>query len=95
MKLYREKSTGKKLYPVCSWEDNQHKLYNAHDRIMNAIYDDREAGGDNLEKLYNEQERVEQALSAFDAHVINDLVYASYENSLLIKRLCSGYDARH
>lgn len=40
-KLYRNKQ-GKKLYPVCSWEENQHKLYNAHDRIMNSIYDAQE-----------------------------------------------------
>ena len=42
MKLYRNKQ-GKKLYPVCSWEENQHKLYNAHDRIMNSIYEAQEA----------------------------------------------------
>lgn len=38
-KIYRDKATGKKLYPVCKWEDNQHKIYNAHDRIMNRIYE--------------------------------------------------------
>jgi len=25
-KIYRNKA-GKKLYPVCKWEDNQHKIY--------------------------------------------------------------------
>ena len=38
LKLYKN-SKGEKLYPVCSWEANQHKLFNAHDRIMNHIYD--------------------------------------------------------
>lgn len=90
MKLYRDRKTGKKLYPVCSWMENQHKLYNAHDRIMNAIAEDR----DNP-KLYEAQERVEKAMEAFDAHVINGLVYATYEDSCLIKDYVWAYDVRH
>ena len=43
-KIYRNKA-GKKLYPVCKWEDNQHKIYNAHDRIMIRIYEAQENGG--------------------------------------------------
>lgn len=86
-KLYIEKSTGKKLYPVCSWEKNQHKLYNAHDRIMNAIYD----GEADWEDLY----RCEKAMGAFDSCVINGLVYATYEDSLLIKDYIFAYNARH
>lgn len=80
MKLYRNKQ-GKKLYPICSWEENQHKLYNAHDRIMNSIYE--------------AQERVEKALEAFDRYVINGLVYATYEESCLIKDYVAAYNARH
>lgn len=92
-KLYRNKR-GKKLYPVCSWEENQHKLYNAHDRIMNSIYDAQEAGVD-LEPLYEAQERVEKAMEAFDRYVINGLVYATYEESCLIKDYVAAYNARH
>lgn len=92
-KLYRNKQ-GKKLYPVCSWEENQHKLYNAHDRIMNSIYEAQEAGED-LEPLYEAQERVEKALEAFDRYVINGLVYATYEESCLIKDYVAAYNARH
>lgn len=92
-KLYRNKQ-GKKLYPVCSWEENQHKLYNAHDRIMNSIYEAQEAGGD-LEPLYEAQERVEKALEVFDRYVINGLVYATYEESCLIKDYVAAYNARH
>ena len=91
MKLYKNKE-GKKLYPVCSWEDNQHKLYNAHDRIMNKIYEAQEAG---KEPPYEEQERVERAMQAFDGYVINGLVYATYEESCLIKDYVGAYDARH
>lgn len=92
-KLYRNKQ-GKKLYPVCSWEENQHKLYNAHDRIMNSIYEAQEAGED-LEPLYEAQERVEKALEAFNGYVINGLVYATYEESCLIKDYVAAYNARH
>lgn len=91
MKLYRNKQ-GKKLYPVCSWEENQHKLYNAHDRIMIKIYEAREVG---LEPPYEEQERIEKALEAFDSHVIQGIVYATYEDSCLIKDYVAAYDARH
>lgn len=91
MKLYRNKQ-GKKLYPVCSWEENQHKLYNAHDRIMNKIYEAQEAGQD---PPYEEQDRIEKAMEAFERYVINGLVYATYEDSCLIKDYVAAYDLRH
>lgn len=84
-KLYRNKE-GQKLYPVCSWEKNQHKLYNAHDRVMVEWYEG------NVD--YDAVERVEQALSAFDSCVIDGLVYATYEDSLLIKDYVWAYNAR-
>lgn len=86
MKLYKDKKTGKKLYPVCNWENNQHKLYNAHDRIMNAIYDG--------EADYDQLERIEKAMSVFDGCVINGMVYATYEDSILIKDYIWAYNAR-
>lgn len=91
MKLYRNKQ-GKKLYPVCSWENNQHKLYNAHDRIMNTICEAQEAG---LEPPYEEQERIEKAMDAFERYVIQGIVYATYEDGCLIKDYVAAYDARH
>lgn len=86
MKLYRD-SQGRKLYPVCSWEQNQHKLYNAHDRAMIRFYDG--------EDVYDELEKIERAISAFDSCVINGLVYAVWEDYCLIKDYIGGYDARH
>lgn len=85
--VYKDKQTGKKLYPVCSWEENQHKLYNAQDRIMNAIYDG--------ETDWDAVERIDKAISAFEAHVIGGIVYATYEDSLLIKDYVWAYNARH
>lgn len=85
-KIYRNKA-GKKLYPVCKWEDNQHKIYNAHDRIMIRIYEAQENGGEDLEALYKEQERIEKALELIDACVIDGLVYATYEDGLILRIL--------
>ena len=93
-KIYRNKA-GKKLYPVCKWEDNQHKIYNAHDRIMIRIYEAQENGGEDLEALYKEQERIEKALELIDACVIDGLVYATYEDGLILKDLIWAYNARH
>lgn len=86
VKVYRNKA-GKKLYPVCNWEHNQHKLYNAHDRIMVRWYDG-ECG-------YEEVDKIERAISAFDGCVIGGLVYAVWEDYCLIKDYIGGYDARH
>lgn len=93
-KIYRNKA-GKKLYPVCKWEDNQHKIYNAHDRIMIRIYEAQKNGGEDLEALYKEQERIEKALELIDACVIDGLVYATYEDGLILKDLIWAYNARH
>ena len=87
MAIYRDKKTGKKLYPVCSWEKNQHKLYNAHDRIMNAIHEGKAD--------YDALDRIERAMSAFDAYVIDGIVYATWEDGRLIKDYVWAYNARH
>ena len=88
-KLYRNKE-GKKLYPVCSWEQNQHKLYNAYDRAMNEYYDTNYS-----DKAYEEVERVDKAMEAFEKHVINGIVYATWEDGQLIKDIVWAYNARH
>ena len=88
-KLYRNEA-GEKLYPVCSWEANQHKLYNALDRAVVACYDT-----DWSEEAVNERDRVEEALSAFDRYVINGLVYATYKEGQVIKDIVWAYNARH
>lgn len=86
MKLYKNKE-GKKMYPVCNWEKNQHKLYNAYDRIVVAVYDGK-AECDELEKI-------QKALDAFNSFVVNGMVYATYEDGLLIKDYIWAYNARH
>ena len=77
----------KKLYPVCSWEKNQHKLYNAHDRIYVAWKEG--------ECEYSELEKIERAMWVFDSHVIDGIVYATWEDGLIIKDYVWAYNARH
>lgn len=86
--LYKNKK-GEKLYPVCSFEENQHKLYNMHDRIINAIYDKPDD-----ETLYEKRDRIEHVLAVSNT-VIDGLIYATYEDSKLIKDLIATYNATH
>lgn len=41
------------------------------------------------------QERIEKALELIDACVIDGLVYATYEDGLILKDLIWAYNARH
>ena len=92
MRLYKDEN-GRTLYPVCNWNNNQHKLYNAHDRIMIDIYEAREAGTDTQE-IYDRQEEIEHLLDVFNAYVVGGIAYATYEDSVKIKDIVAAYDAR-
>lgn len=78
---------GEKMYPVCSWEKNQHKLYNAHDRAMvdlaKGLID------------YEVVEKVEHAMWAFEAYVYDGIVYATWKDRNEIMDYIFAYDARH
>lgn len=99
MKVYRDKATGKKLYPVCSWEKNQHKLYNAIDRAHNRVsdlYEDKTASMEDIDKAEEWVQEVERLTSIFDSHVAsNGIVYALWEDGQKIKDIIYGYDCRH
>lgn len=87
---------GEKLYPVCSWEQNQHKLYNAHDRLYNAIYDARETNDyEEEERLEKAMEELEEVMEIFESCVYNGLVYATWKDGLRIKNYTWAYDSRH
>ena len=89
-KLLKEKATGKTLYPVCSFLKNQHKLYNAYDRATNRVYDEEWS-----DESVAERERVEKAREAFNGYCFGGIVYASYEDSCIIKDIIAAYDVRH
>ena len=88
MKLYRNRE-GKKLYPVCSWEQNQHKICNASDRAYNRMV---ETGTENAEREFYRMEHLEEA---FEHYIIGGIVYATYEDSVQIKEIVAAYDLRH
>ena len=99
MKTYRDKETGKKLYPVCAWEPNQHKLYNALDRAHNRVsdlYEDRAATDEEIDEAEAWVEEVERLLEIFDSHVApNGIVVALWEDRNKIKDIIGAYDMRH
>lgn len=84
------KKNGKKLYPVCSWYANQHKLYYFIDKISIQIHENP----DN-DLLYGKRENLENLLNVFNENVFNGVVYANYEKSVKIKELITAYDLHH
>ena len=88
-KVYRDKTTGKKMYPVCSWEKNQHKMYNALDRAHNW-FDDTHS-----DEAFDWLERVEELVSKFDSQIVDRTVYMIWEDLQTTKDIIGGYDARH
>ena len=97
LKLYKNKE-GQKLYPVCSWEANQHKLYNAHDRIMNYIDDLETADTVDMVKLnaaYTRQEEIEHLLGVFSQYVFGGIAYATWADRNRMMEIFAAYDVRH
>lgn len=97
LKLYKN-NQGRKLYPVCSWQANQHKLYNAHDRIMNHIYDLETAETVDMVKLeqaYKRQEEIEHLLGVFSEYVFGGIAYATWADRILLMEIFAAYDVRH
>jgi hypothetical protein len=93
--VYKNKQ-GKKLYPVCSWENNQHKLYNTHDRLMNALAEAEENNdGAMIDKVSEEIDRLDEIMEAFGRYVIGGIVYATYEDRCKILDYTVAYDVRH
>lgn len=84
------KRGAKKLYPVCGWYKNQHKMYNYNDKMAIAYYD---TYGDSEYEALRESERL---LSVFNDGVRSDgIVYAEYEDYKKIKDIIGYYDLTH
>ena len=87
-----------KLYPVGRWETYQHVFYNAHDRVMNAIYDAEESGNEEqLSKAIEWNEIVNDLLDKFDCGFqdANGMVYMEYKDYKVVKDIIGGYAWRH
>ena len=89
------KKDGTKLYPCCGFEANQHKLYNAYDEALSALYN-AEYTNDS-EAMDRAQEAVDRAEIALDWEhcVYNGLIYAPYDVYKIIKDIVVTYDLRH
>lgn len=96
MKLYRTKE-GVKLYPVCKWEPNQHKIYDANYRRYNYLNDLIDAGApsDEIEKADQAFQEAQELIEVFNRYVIYGIVYAPYKDYLKIKDIIAAYNARH
>ena len=79
-----------KLYPICNWEANQHKIYNAYDRAMNWCYD-----SDWSDEAQDNLKRVQKMMEVIDGIIINGIVYGTWEEYKLIKDCICAYDVRH
>lgn len=78
-----------KLYPVCNWERNQHKMYNYNDKMYIKAHEE------NTEEAWRAFEESERLLEVFNGQVRNGLVYAVYEDYCLIKDILGYYDWTH
>lgn len=84
-----DKETGKKMYPVCGWYSNQHKMYNALDRAHNDFDDTH------TEKSEKWLARVEDLVEKFDNQIVGKIVYMLYEDYATTKDIIGAYDMRH
>lgn len=80
---------GEKLYCVCRWETNQHKIYNFYDKAMIRWYDEM-----SLESLEN-LENAEMAMKWIGNVKDDGFVYAPYEAYKLIRDIIGYYDMTH
>lgn len=89
---------GVKCYPTCNWEQNQHKVYNAHDRAYNALYDlldDDSAEQEAIDKAHEWANKMDTLCSLFNNHIVGNTVYLPYEWYALCKDVVGAYNARH
>ena len=89
-------NSGAKLYPVCNWERNQHKIYNNADRCRNAEQDAFLNGSETeLNKAITRREHAEHLVDVINGFIIDGVVYAEYDDYKAIKDVIAAYDIRH
>ena len=83
---------GEKCYPCCSWEQNQHKIYNAHDKAYIALMEsDMDKDYEEYERAYEWLNKVEELLTMFDNHIVGNWVYLPYKQYKLAKEIIARY----
>lgn len=91
-------ANGEKLYAVCNWMQNQHKVYNANDRIRNEISDlEKENSPDKRKaaRIYRRYDEIELAMEWIDNVAPDGLTYAPYNAYRIIKDIIAAYNARY
>lgn len=78
-----------KLYPVCNWERNQHKMYNYNDKMYIRSHEEQTQ---EAWDLFYESERL---LEAFNSNVRNGVAYVTYPDYCKIKDIIGYYDLTH
>ncbi len=89
--------SGEKLYPVCSWGKNQHKLHNAYVKSQNNLWEAFENGtNEDYEKALKINKWITHLSEVFDYGIkIKGIVYATYREGQAIKDIIARYDATH
>lgn len=94
-----DKNTGRKLYPICKFEQNQHKLANAIVRAENDHFDAFMDDGTDfsvVKKLDEKLTHLRDMMDLFNNGVHSDgVVYMPYPEADDVKRVLADYDATH
>lgn len=82
---------GVKCYPVCGFENNQHKIDYYYTKAINKCYDT-----DYSDEAVREREEIENLYDVFNSGVYKDgLVYVPWKFFQRIKELIVRYDLCH
>ena len=79
---------GQKLYPVCNWERNQHKLYDIRNIAKMT------AEETNNETDHEELERIDKLIASFNECVVDGTSYMTWEDGLAVKDILTAYSVR-
>lgn len=84
LRLYKD-DFNRTLYPVCNYEKNSYKVYNAYEELLNNI-SKAEYEGRSTKKLYRQKGQLEEIIAILEHYVFDGLVYATYQNGNKLKQ---------
>ena len=76
--------TNKKLYPICNYENNQHKLY-----YLQAYYGNRQ--------MFDEEDAITRTIVELEEAPLDKkgTAYGSYDLYVRVRNIINDYDAMH
>ena len=85
-----DKKTGEKLYPIGSWEENEHKLYNFYNKADTAYRTHPTDEG------FERKRKAMELLEKFDnSPRYNGIVYVNYDDYKEMKNVIREYNFRN